>query len=253
MHQCGVGGYQCAGDREGVRVLAEFKCSSSKTTVFKTYYEQLRDALTIGDAMLSTKQCSHLTQEEHNNVAQAMNLGAELGYYAKTASAAAQKGGPELYIQCGLWNEQIGGEWFGTLLTHEMGHMAGYSHPKFDVQTYYSECENIGSTYCHGHCMEWTRACENHGVFGSEHCGFAGFGCKTKCVHSDYCYSLPERLTECWGYQKVHSRAESLQDRVGGVFESTVGFNPLGFLFGGTWKPSLWLPLGVMWLVLSTN
>jgi len=243
MHKCGVGGYQCLGAREGVRVNDEFKCDKGKVKKFSNLFDDLRNQLTRGDAMQSNKQCSHLTKEEHDNVAQGFNLGVELGYYAKTQSAAAQKGGPEFYVSCTLWDEEMGSDWFGTLVTHELGHLSGYSHPKFKGQVYYSECENIGSTYCHGHCMEWTRACENHLIFGSETCGFAGFGCKTRCVHSDYCYSLPERLTECFGYQKVHSRAESLSDRAGSAIESVTGFNPISWLFGGAWQHSLVLPL----------
>jgi hypothetical protein len=252
MHECGMSGYQCAGQRQGVRILSEFKCAKSKAKEFTDYYETLRDQLTVGSAMVSQSQCSHLTQEEHNNVAQAFNLGVELGYYAKTQSAAAQKGGPELYIQCKLFETEVGGDWFGTLITHELGHSAGYSHPKFKKQTFYSECEDIGSDYCQGHCMEWTRACENHGVFGSESCGFAGFGCKTMCVHSDYCFSLPERLTECFGYQKVHSRAESLTKRTGAIVESVFGFNPFSW-FGGSWKPSLWLSFCLTWLIFTNS
>jgi len=216
LHRCGVGGYQCLGSRKGVRVLSSFKCNKGKVKEFTEFFDTLRDKLTLGNAMQSTAQCSHLTQEEHHNVAQAFNLGIELGYYSKTQSAAAQAGGPEFYINCKVWDEKMGTDWFGTLVTHELRHASGYRHPKFKKQVYTSQCENIGSSYCAGHCMEWTRACENHAIFGSETCGFAGFGCKTRCVHSDYCFSLPERLTECFGYQKVHSRAESVEERTKG-------------------------------------
>lgn len=253
MHRCGVGGYQCSGQRVGVRANSQFQCSRDKVPQFTDYFDTLRDKLTLGESMISTSQCNHLTQEEHNNVAQGFNIGVELGYYAKTRSAAAQTGGPELYIDCGLWNDQMGNDWFGTLITHELGHSSGYSHPNFKQQTYKSECENIGSTYCHGHCMEWTEACQNHGIFGSETCGFAGFGCKTGCVHSDYCFSLPERITECFGYQKVHSRSETLQQRVTGVAENVLGFNPFSWIpgFGGTSRPALTLAFAAAWCGLQ--
>lgn len=245
LHKCGVKGFKCIGKREGIRVKDNFKCDKGKMPKFTDYFEDLRDRLTTGDAMVTGSACSHLTDEEHQNIAQGFNLGLELGYYKNTQSAAAQKGGPEFYIDCTLWEEQMGNPWFGTLVTHELGHLSGYSHPDFKQQTYVSECEDIGSKYCQGHCMEWTKACENHAVFGSQGCGFAGCGCQTTCVHSDYCFSLPERLTECFGYMKVHSRAESLSER---------GYNmlsPFSWMWGGAYQRSLALPFVMACLMLA--
>jgi hypothetical protein len=226
LHHCGVGGYQCRGSRVGVAYDSQFRCDTAELGTFRDYFEELRDELTLGQGMQSSSQCSHLTQEEHNNVAQAFNTGVSLGYYAEVVQASAVRGGPNLYMNCKLWDTEMGTVWFGSLVAHEMGHAAGYSHPKFKAQTYPSECENIGSSYCHGHCMEWTSACKDHMVFGSESCGFAGFGCRTTCVHSDYCFSLPERVTECLSFQKVHSRSdESTAEKVGNSFTCWFGFD----------------------------
>lgn len=196
----------------------------------------LRDELTLGRAMI-TAQCKTINQEEHNNAAQAFNLGVELQWSAAINSAAAAVGGPTLMIDCDPWDNEMGSDWFGTLITHELGHMAGYSHPKFKTSVYNSPCENIGSDYCHGHCMEWTSACQNHLIFGSQTCGFANTGCKTTCVHSDYCHSLPERMTECFGYQKVHSRGESMSEIVVNTVNTVVtkvSENPMLGLAGVT-------------------
>jgi hypothetical protein len=228
LHHCGMGGYACQGTRVGVAYDGDFKCDTGKLEQFKTIFETMRDELTLGNARQETNQCDHLTKEEHNNVVQAFNSGVLLGYYADVVQASAVRGGPNLYVNCKLWDEDMNSnpEWFGSLVSHEMGHAAGYSHPKFSGQTYESECENIGSDYCHGHCMEWTSACENHMVFGSESCGFAGFGCKTTCVHSDYCFSLPERVTECLNYMKVHSRADqTFWEKTGNTVSCWFGFD----------------------------
>jgi len=240
LHRCGDGaGYQCVGERTGVQVGSDFKCDRSKVSAFTYFFEQLRDEITIGDAMQTSAQCSHLTKEEHANVAQAYNIGILLGYYPQTQSAAARRGGPDFFVECALWDKEIGSVWFGTLVSHEMGHVAGYGHPAYSQQTYTSECENIGSDYCGGHCKEWTRACENHAVFGSSSCGFAGFGCKTTCVHRDYCFSLPERVTECFGYEKVHSRGESALARA----EKATGWSVWSaFEDGGSSRQSLSAP-----------
>merc|ERR1719162_539607 len=121
--------------------------------------------------MISNK-CTQLVREEHNNVVQAFNLGNAIGTRAGVKSAAAQMGGPALYIDCKLWDEQMGNPWFGTIITHEVGHTAGYGHPKFPTHKYVSECEDVGSEYCPNHCKEWTAACDNHVIFGSVGCGF---------------------------------------------------------------------------------
>jgi hypothetical protein len=253
LHQCGANGYQCVGTRKGVTVDPNFQCNEAKVKQFTDYFEKLRDELTIGSSMHTTAKCSHLTKEEHSNAAQAFNMGVRLDFYASVKSASAVRGGPILYIQCELWEKQMGNEWFGSLIAHEIGHSAGYSHPKFKTQTYVSECEDIGSSYCTGHCMEWKSACTNHVVFGSKPCGFAGCGCKTTCVHSDYCFSLPERMTECLGYQKVHSR---LDDNAGvakskNIVASTFG-TVLGFFgIGGSCQPSVALPMFFLFLSLS--
>jgi hypothetical protein len=220
FHQCGSEGYQCQGPRVGVRIADNFGCNAGKKEEFRDYYEKLRDELTLGSAMLSAQCSGKLSVEEHNNLAQAFNIGIELGWNKKTNQAAARVGGPSLFIDCDLWDNEIGSEWFGSLIAHELGHSAGYGHPKFKANVFHSECENIGSTYCSSHCMEWTDACQNHFIFGSKGCGFANMGCMTTCVHDQYCNSVPERVTECFGYMKVHSRGEGLSEK--GVVGSIV-------------------------------
>merc|ERR1719498_333198 len=98
-----------------------------------------------------------------------------------------------------------------------MGHVAGFGHPNFKGMTFKSECKPPGSTLCPGHCIEWIGACETHISFGSERCGSTGLGCQARCVKAEYCNSLPERITECFGYQKVHSRGETLGDKTSGL------------------------------------
>mmetsp|Transcript_122422 Transcript_122422/g.225512 ORF Transcript_122422/g.225512 Transcript_122422/m.225512 type:complete len:465 (+) Transcript_122422:1267-2661(+) len=215
FHKCGEKGYKCEGAREGVRVNENFKCDQGKVKEFEDYFDKKRDELTLGKAMVTAK-CTQLKKEEHANVAQAFNLGVELAFSKKTKSAAAQRGGPYLFLDCDLWDDQMGNDWFGTLVSHEVGHLAGYRHPKFkNGMVYDSKCRPLGSKYCPGHCMEWTSACENHLIYGSSGCGTANTACKTTCVKTEYCFSLPERLTECFGFQKVHSRGESSKEILG--------------------------------------
>jgi hypothetical protein len=241
LHTCGTGGYQCAGDRVAVKAGSEFKCDSSKLAQFTALYENLRDDMVTGSSQASAARCAHINAEEHANVVQGYNIGILLGYFASTRSAAAQRGGDEFYVDCTVWSDKMDSdkEWFGSLVTHEMGHIAGYGHPKYSEQKFTSACENVGSAYCAGHCKQWTEACENHANFGGETCGFASFGCQTICVKSDYCYALPERITTCLGYEKVHSRSGGT---VGDTVDEGGGF--LSGLFGGkAWRSSMMSPL----------
>jgi len=170
----------CLGSPEIVKVNATFRClQGEKMTEFKKFMTNLRHELLHGSARHS-ERCSHLSREEYINVVQAFNLGIRVGWYRVMKSAAAVMGGPWFFVNCDLWKNQMGNEWFGSLVTHEMGHAAGYGHPVFETAKFESECKSISSTFCEGHCKQWTSACVNHAMFGSSICN--GVGCSTTCV-----------------------------------------------------------------------
>lgn len=236
-HECGTSGYQCLGARIAAKVGYSFKCSRDKLIQFSDYLNLLRDELTMGRSMFSAR-CTQLKEEEHNNYAQAFNLGIELQYNAAVRSAAAEVSGPIFFMDCTLWDTEIGSDWFGALVSHEMGHTAGYSHPSFklDYIQFDSECENIGADLCPGHCKLASSACQNHMMHGSQFCGFAG--CKTTCVHADYCFSMPERAPECFGFEKVHSRGDTMYE----LEANTLRLTAQGLGWSGACQPLVALP-----------
>jgi len=243
-HKCGSSGYQCRGTRVAAMTDDKFQCDQGKMPLFTDFFDLLRDELTLGSAMLSAG-CTTLWQEEHDQMAQAFNLGVTLSYSENVASAAAEVGGPTMFVDCKLWDEQIGSDWFGTLVTHELGHAAGYGHPTYtdEGMVFDSECEGLGEPLCAGHCKEWTKSCQNHLIFGSKGCGFANTGCQSTCVHEDYCFSMPERVTECFGYQKVHSRGE----------DTTEATNAAIVNIGATVTEFMCLKMGVGCLTQAEN
>lgn len=224
-HTCGQNGYDCKGTRSGIfKHEEDFLCDMGKWGEFNDYYEGLRDQLTLGTARIGQERCQHISQEEYENLVQAYNVGILLMSRGPVQinQAAAQIGGRKMIVNCEMWSQRMGNDHFGTIITHEMGHTAGYRHPVFsDGQVYDSQCRNLGEKYCEPDCMEWTTACVLHISHGSSPCGFGGMGCRTTCVKSDYCMSFPERITECFGYQKVHSRGDTLIDSATSVSGSS--------------------------------
>eukprot|EP00930_Biecheleria_cincta_P039094 TRINITY_DN26898_c0_g1_i1.p1 TRINITY_DN26898_c0_g1~~TRINITY_DN26898_c0_g1_i1.p1 ORF type:complete len:637 (-),score=87.69 TRINITY_DN26898_c0_g1_i1:71-1981(-) len=211
-HACS-GPYDCKQVAKRVRLASNFACDTSELPAFQQFYDEMRERITIGDARLGASQCQVLTFDEHTDWAQAFNMGVVLKSYPTylSGTAAADWGGPAMYIACtaDIWPSTTrNDEFLGSLLAHEMGHIAGYDHPDFEVATFQSECKPLLSTYCSGHCMRWKEACITHLNFGSSSCGFAGLGCQLQCVKDDYCNSAPERFPICLGYEKVHSRGK---------------------------------------------
>lgn len=242
VHICGDSGYTCEGTRDPVYWNDdEFECDLGKMDHFKDYVDELRDELVFGESTLSSDRCSEITAEEHDMNVQAYNVGvlmASKGHPVK--QAVAQLGGRKMIINCELWDKQentLDKPYFGTIITHEMGHVAGYGHPLYDENTFESECGSIGGDhdFCPDHCMEWLDACIVHMTHGSKTCGFGNMGCKTTCVRSEYCKSLPERITVCFGYEKVHSRRglKDHQDRVNNALESVGAKLSSWFGWGG--------------------
>jgi hypothetical protein len=224
---CPLDKMDCIGENEIVRVDNSFPCDMAKMDEFKRLFKGWHDALTDVNGQSTRDKClqKDISADEHNHVIQAFNMGIVMQKgTAEMRSAQAKLGGPSVAIACELWSKQMGNGWFGTLITHEMGHVAGYSHPDWGPNmTFESQCLSPQSQMCPaGSCIEWIGACETHLNHGSTPCGDYNLGCKTTCVRGEYCNTLPEKITECFGYQKVHSRGESTSE-LGGDLLSNVG------------------------------
>lgn len=222
LHACGSAGYECKGDRVAVKYSHEFDCEDGNKTQFEDFFESLRDELATGLSKLHSARCSHIAAQEHHDVVQAFNVGVRLGQ-GDGVPSSAQLGGQNISINCAFWADQMDSPAvMGSLLAHVMGLVAGYDHPDFQSMVYESECRSYGDhRRCDGHCMEWTTACKLPNAFGSMGCAWADMGCKTTCVKSDYCMSLPERMTQCFGFEKVHSRPDIVPPELAHHFEDS--------------------------------
>jgi hypothetical protein len=206
-YTCGIQGYDCGSGASGYEPvkfddIEPHPCSGRRQD-FINLYKFYRNKATVG----TSRNCGQLTYDERMDYKRAWNIGISIGG-APRASASAQVGGPQMMFACGVWANEMGNGWFGTLFTHEMGHVAGYSHP--DTATtaviFSGDCGAIGRNGCLGHCKKWKNACTTHFHYGSSSCGFYGMGCQNQCTHNNYCHSMPEKATECMGFEKVHSR-----------------------------------------------